>query len=406
MQRLGYFKHLVRRVTSTNTASIENLGNDLINVVTRKVSVPLTDELANYIRIRLSDRVYDKQKKIVDEWQKNGSPIPGTDLLVEIQDLFLSDRSIPSGVGKLVKDDNNIYPPFGINLGLLRAGTNSTTTRAISFLHLVSEQELKAFIEYIPGVNPLLLTQQQSLLLLYSLLDNDGEIVTPLWWFLSKSEPFNDRNAGDLLPSIYRSVIARHRKRALSVDMRERLAVLEKSAGSIALQADKIRYAGGTAREHASRPRLEPYVDIGIFDKPDRLKYEYTFSNAGRVWAERFGGEKSSEDIEILLQTRYFATAANALGRTPELLPDDEIPTYLRDAWKTISSPNGYAPIEEIALLAGINSLFNNNKIFEIASARDALIAFQKNNPYQVRFTVDRLGNLAHAKFIDESGAS
>jgi hypothetical protein len=188
--------------------------------------------------------------------------------------------------------------------------------------------------------------------------------------------------------------------------MRERLAVLEKSAGSIALQADKIRYAGGTAREHASRPRLEPYVDIGIFDKPDRLKYEYTFSNAGRVWAERFGGEKSSEDIEILLQTRYFATAANALGRTPELLPDDEIPTYLRDAWKTISSPNGYAPIEEIALLAGINSLFNNNKIFEIASARDALIAFQKNNPYQVRFTVDRLGNLAHAKFIDESGAS
>jgi hypothetical protein len=66
-------------------------------------------------------------------------------------------------------------------------------------------------------------------------------------------------------------------------------------------------------------------------------------------------------------------------------------------AWKSIKSPDGYAPIEELALVAGIEALLDHRHILEVATAREALIAYQKANPYQVRFTVNRLGVLAHA---------
>jgi Skp family chaperone for outer membrane proteins len=37
----------------------------------------------------------------------------------------------------------------------------------------------------------------------------------------------------------------------------------------------------------------------------------------------------------------------------------------------------------------------------KIATARQALIGYQKANPYKVRFTVDRMGVLAHARFLE-----
>ena len=52
MQRLGYLKRLLRRVQSTSTTNLENLGNDLIDSVTLKVRVPLNKDRARYIKIR------------------------------------------------------------------------------------------------------------------------------------------------------------------------------------------------------------------------------------------------------------------------------------------------------------------------------------------------------------------
>ena len=58
MQRLGYLKRLVKRVTTTSTSNLDNLGHDLLDVVTRKVRVPLDERLASYIKVRLSDSAY------------------------------------------------------------------------------------------------------------------------------------------------------------------------------------------------------------------------------------------------------------------------------------------------------------------------------------------------------------
>jgi hypothetical protein len=386
------------------SSNLDNIGNDLVEMASRKYRVQLDATKANYIKVRLSDRAYKTLKDQADNWIKNGGEPPV--IQMELQDLYLSDPTLPSQVGKLVKEDWRKYPALGINLGLIRAGTYSANTRAISLLHFTPEVEIQAFQEYLPVSNPFHLDFKQGYLLLYSLLQGDGEVAAPLFVQLAKSgqSVFNDRFVGDYLPEIYQAVSVHHRNRAIGVEMRERLQILEQSAASIVVQRGKDSYEGGSAREEAARPRIEPYVDIGLFNKPNPMKYEYQFAQAGLRWAEALHGVKDSQAIEEFLHKKFFATSAAAqaiIART--LTSSDEIVPRLRSAWKAISSSNGYVPIEEMALVAGIKALVDEQLIIEIATARDALIAFQKANPYQVRFSVDRLGALAHAKFIDES---
>ncbi|MEN4101115.1 MAG: hypothetical protein ROW52_14440, partial [Anaerolineaceae bacterium] len=320
---------------------------------------------------------------------------------MELQDLFLSDPMMPSQVGKLVKKDWRKYPPLGVSLGLIRKGTYSANTRALSFLTLVPEEELKSFQEYQPNNNPLIINQQQSILLLYCFLSNDGEVVAPLWKKLQEQKNFTDRDAGDLIPDIYRKIINRHQKRALSADERDRLQVLEKSAESILRWKNKSDYAGG-AREEASRSRVEPYADIGLYSKPDPAKYEYTFSKVGQDWVNNLPEIETSEQIRDFLYYSFFSACAAAWKPFSTPLTDPQaVLIQLYHAWNKIKSSSDYAPIEEISLLAGINALVDSQRIINLKTARDILLAYQKENPYKIRFTVDRLGMLAHVRFIE-----
>lgn len=406
MQRLGYLKCLVRRITSGTTSNLDNVGNDLLDLCMKKINVDLNEDRAAYIKVRLFDRAYKSLKEQVTNWEKDTS-IPVL-IQMEIQDLYLADPTIPSRVGKLVREDWRKYPPFGINLGLIREGTYSANTRALSLLYLTTEREQKAFLEYIPEQNPLKISQKQGILFLYSLIENDGEVILPLFeqLLLSNQEAFTDRAAGNLLPEIYYGIISRYRTKLLSVDLRERLEVLEKSAQSIIEARKNEKYEGGSAREEAIRPRLEPYVDIGLFTKPNSMKYEYSFSPIGQRWVCSFTGQEDSAGIEEFLSRRFFQSISKGweIDSEPLTAPDEIVP-YLKRAAKAISSSSGYAPIEELALLSGIEALVDDHKIFEIGAAREAIIAFQKANPYQVRFTVDRMGVLAHAKFVEDDQA-
>ena len=97
------------------------------------------------------------------------------------------------------------------------------------------------------------------------------------------------------------------------------------------------------------------------------------------------------------LANRFFTTAAAAwaIPAQPISAPEEVVPHLLR-ASKAIRSPGGYAPIEEMALVAGIEGLLDHGVIIEPEAARKAIIVYQKDHPYEVRFTVDRMGVLAH----------
>lgn len=402
MQRLGYLKRLIKRVASTASSNLDNVGNDLVDTVLKKVRVPLTPERVTYIKIRLFDQSYKTLKQQADQWLKQGGDAP--EALMELQDIYLADPCLPSQVGKLVKDNWQKYPWLGVNLGLIREGTFSITTRGLSLLYYVTDEEHHSFSEYLPNANPFKLSVSQGLLLLYSCIENDGDVFIPLIRAIANEQlpTFSDRDAGNLLPEIYHSVVSRFRGRALAIELRERLQVISENAQQIINARKTDKYTGGGLREESSRPRLEPYVDIGLFTKPNPLRYEYTLSPVGLAWAAAVQSVDGSAAIDGFLKSQFFYTAAQAWQIPGHHLTDrDDIVQRLRRSAQVISSSSGYAPIEELALLAGIDGLVQDHLIIEQDAAREALLAYQKEHPYEVRFTVDRMNTLAHAKFMD-----
>ena len=395
MQRLGFLTYLVSRCAILETSNIETLGHDLTDTVTRQLRVGLTPDLADYVRRRLTDRTYHQLREQVAAWEQ-GKTIE--QFFIEIQDLYLSDPKLPSRTGKLVSEDWRKYPYWGINLGLLRAGTWSAFERGLALLRLTPKAQLQAFREYQPEANPLILSPDQRLLLLYCLLENDGDVLKQLYPRLTELESFSDREAGDLLPGILRAIGQRFWNQSLPVEERDKLDRLLKIAESIEKWRGRA-YSGGGANIEAITPRVEPFTDLGFLGKEDPYRYEYQPSPAGRAFFAALG---PNANVEAFLETAFFETWVAAFGpEDARPAKEDEMRAALVRAWNEIRSPLGYAPIKDVALLAGIRSVTETGVRFEIAAARQHLRDWQKESPTSVRFGVDRDGKMAHVRLLE-----
>ena len=69
-------------------------------------------------------------------------------------------------------------------------------------------------------------------------------------------------------------------------------------------------------------------------------------------------------------------------------------------AGNTLQSSLGYSPITDVGLLAGIRLLTEKGRVLELARTTELLKELQKQDPGFVRFTVDRMGVMAHVKFL------
>src|SRR5262249_44185956 len=133
MQRLGYLKLLCARAAMFETSNLSTLGHHLVETVTQRVRVnaPLPPDLTDYVRTRLTDGAYrDLRKEVLSQ---NG---PGRPIAMEIQDVYLADKSLPSRTGKLVMENWKRFPYFGTALELIKKGVYSALTRSLVLLHL------------------------------------------------------------------------------------------------------------------------------------------------------------------------------------------------------------------------------------------------------------------------------
>ncbi len=395
MQRLGYLKYLLQRCVAQETSNAETLGHDLTDTVTRNVRAVLTPELADYVRRRLTDGTYRSLRDQVLAWERGEA---AAQVSMELQDLYLSDPRLPSRTGKLVPEDWRKYPYLGVHLGLIRAGTWSPFERGLALLCLTPKPQLDAFREYNSQSNPFYLSAEQRTLLLYCVLENDGDVLKQLYARLGEAGAFSDRDAGDLLPEIFRSINQQFWNRSLPVEERERLDRLLKIAKSVEQWRGRS-YSGGGAREEAIKVRVEPLTDLGFLLKDDPYRYEYCLSPGGRAFFATLG---PTVDVETFLDTAYFQTWAAAFGPSDaRVARADEIRAALARAWNELKSPLGYAPIVDVALLGGIYALTEQGVYFEIATARQFLRDWQKESPTALRFSVDRMGTMAHVRMLN-----
>ncbi|MDO9579416.1 MAG: hypothetical protein Q7J06_02450, partial [Bacteroidales bacterium] len=222
MQRLGFLKPLVWRAAQSATNNPSTLGKELIAFVSQKLSIALSPRLEEYIKAVLTDPIYRNIRTIASKPVEDSLDKPKVQ--IELQDLYLANSELPSRRGKLINDDWNKYPYLALNLGLLGKGTYSLLVRGQSFLSLVSDCEKKVFgrrgsIPFSEGLNFLQLTIPQKLLLLFSFIEGDGDVLKKLYGkLLSISELLTDRETGGYLPEIYRAIIKEYRTKARSGD--------------------------------------------------------------------------------------------------------------------------------------------------------------------------------------------
>ena len=403
MQRLGFLKHLIWRASQSATNNLSTLGKDLVNAVSQRVSVALLPYLQEYIKTALTDPIYKNLRSMA------AGPLEETSdksiVQVEKQDIYLADFDIPSRRGKLVKEDWRKYPYLALDLGQLRKGTYSLLVRGQSFLSLVREEERKAFS--MVGVassngnsNPFRLTMPQRLLLLFSIIDRDGDVINRLYRkLLSLCEPFTDREAGDYLPEIYRAIAKESRPKVRSGDDLSRIQKLLDTATKIEAWKGKP-YTGKGARELTVTVRLEPLVDLGLLSKPGSFAYRYQIPEPTKTFFEPL---IKSESIEHFLHYCFFDASNKVFNLNREHRADREtILPEIQKAYTVLKSTLGYAPILEVALLAGIYSITDAGSYFEISEAIDTLKSFQKERPTLIRFNVDRWGALTVVKFNSE----
>jgi hypothetical protein len=395
MQRVGFLKLLCAQTARVETSNIDTVGKQFVQTLLKRVRLmpPYSESLREYVRLRLTDRVYHDLRKAV----LNGSATTSA-VSLEMQDLYLADSTLASSTGKLVDADWRRYPYLATALDFIKLGTYSIMTRALVLLAVTPKEEIAAFDTHDKGHNPLRISPQQASVLLYCFIDNDAEIIYRLFHTLIdlKDKNFDERTAGDFLPQIIRESANSFRNVSLPLEDRERLGMLEKVAGSIADWKGKP-YTGSGSREEFIRVRLEPYCDLGLFTKPDKHRFAYRATPALRTLITNWHDLEATDDF---LEQRFFTTLAGLHRLKARKAKDDEVKKALLEAGQTLKSALGYSPITDVGLLAGIRLLFQQKRILELSWTRTFLRAWQKEEPNLVRFTVDRMGALAYVKFL------
>jgi hypothetical protein len=133
-----------------------------------------------------------------------------------------------------------------------------------------------------------------------------------------------------------------------------------------------------------------------LFSKPDRNRFAYKLTPAFR----RFMADWNGTDVDYFLENRFFTTLAGMHGISAKAAGETEARNAIRDAGEALKSTLGYSPIRDCSLLAGIRLLFDHQRVLELGTSFNTLRDWQKAEPEIVRFTVDRMGELAYVKFL------
>jgi len=395
MQRLGYLKFLVYRCSMQDATTVSSLGKALIEKVTKKKLIQLTPELKEYIQKRLTDSIYRKLREAVKKINVDDSYTQS--FSVELQDFYLASKKLASKTGKLVSEDWRKYPYLTPALGLVRKESYSLLVRGKVFLEFISSEEIESFNKFAPEYNPFYLNLKQKIIMLFSLLENDGDVLKLLYSHLIQlADSFSDREAGDFLPEVYRNVASYYNSKTRSGDEKDRLFRLLKSAESIEKWKGKP-YSGKGAREEDITVRLEPYVDLSLITKQDPFRYEYGFSDKGKLL---FRDIVNCEQIDSYLSSQFFNSVNQAFSLNASEASDEKMLKEIFQCYQRIKSTLGYAPIKELALMAGIKLLTEQKEYIEIGRATQFIMQYQKDHPYDVRFQVDRSGAPVYIKFL------
>jgi hypothetical protein len=400
MQRAG-------ALLAVTDAAHETRSTDLAGITTRYVealwrSIQLEDE-SDVARVQTyidEQRLRERYPKF---YGKPGALQPGE--RVDAQDFWLADRSLPSSTGAIRRQSAHELPQLASELQLLRPENYTRTDRG-NALRVVSMRKIQALTGDARTENPLALTSGQQLLLLFTFLDADFDVVREIYrdLLLREETMFTRADVSGVLPDACRRLIRQWQPEARRGHNLEKLLRLQELAKEIEKsQAErKVRSRTGTTWGGARPPestgtvRLEPYVDLALLGKPERSKYTYAFNDRQRGF---FSALVEAADPSAFLENDLIVAYLRSQGQESERSDDDAIWHAITNAYEALRSRLGYAAFREVVLLA-IAQLVDagTERYFEIADGIGVIRRQKESDPRSIKFGVARGGGLTYIK--------
>lgn len=396
MQRLGFLKYVVASASPQRPQTGASIGRALLNTVSRKHETIIRPEMKEYF-----DRVFSEQhySDFRSRLKKAIEQQPSVQVDLELQDIYLSQDILPSKRGRILSEkekDLHVFPTLAVSLGFLSPDDSVLTSRGRLFANSVSSSENDSFSR-VSDVNPLIITHEQTMILLFSFLQADSDLISLLYPIIIKKEGlFTDYEIGNHIGDLLESYLSKAEKSASSMQDKTDIAKLKKTNAKIKAWKNK-EYSGVGARDEWATIRLEPYVDMGLFKKPDKFSFKYELTNGGRKFLYYF---ETNNNVESFLYNNYISAAAQLFGiETSAVFNSDEALDYLKQSNRLLSNNIGYSDLIDTALLSAIKLLLERKRVLEIEKAINILREAQKNAPRDIHFNIDRWGKVKFISF-------
>lgn len=382
MQRLAFLKAITLISSTEKVFSQTEISEALGKLVRKKVPWP--------------KNISEDERKELREYLNKGPKRSGNANFVETQFLYLF-QGLPSRTGCLTDHSvaNYDFPYLAVCTRLLRPNNYARSSFGDILFLLMSDKEKESFSSIDRINNPFILTPQQKIFFLYIFVSSDGDVQARLQEkLINLNRGFSRETAGRLLINVFQDLVDTCKRLVISGKDLQELNELRDSVNKLRCQK-ATSHAG--PREQLVTMRLESLVDMGILTKefPDRYLYNYT--EFGIKFLKEFIKNK---DINNFLKRKFFSKVVESMGFKAKMVYDsEEIFEMILGTYKKLRGQMGFAPFEEIFLLANISHLFSKEKkYFELEMGENVLKEMQKKHPDKVMFNIDRRGSLSYLK--------
>jgi hypothetical protein len=381
MQRLGFLKCVAAIASPSQGQTLEGLTQRFESTITQ--------------RTMLSDETKTRFAEYVKRFQLHKRYTAGSGTNVQLQDAYLSDPRLPSASGAITGEATRVgyrhavyveIPAWAARLQVIRERNYSLTDRG-KLLRLFSSHE--SWDSFEPVNNPFLIDRPQAFLFLYCLIDADGDLLQLIYRkVLSKGcDSFERGQIGEIAGEALKELATTRLSHQFSGVAKQRLQKAAKIIESILRQPKGSGYG---PRESVATPRVEPLVDCGWLQKPERSTYAYRLTDDGKEALARLAdsGSVSSFLTEHLVEL------------VSRVRPPPTQPTLrcLRGAYEDLKSGLGYVSIRELVLGSIAKMLQAGEPPYSVATLEKLLLAAPARYGPLVRLAQGRIGGLAQVR--------
>ena len=399
-QRVGATLGVLAGASESHVTSLDGISRIYEGLIRRQVVIPAerSDAVYQYLK---EQRLWERHPAL-----QGMGPDQLAGQRIDIQDLWLSDPSLPSASGAITEQVVDELPQLATGMRLLREHNYTLTDRGRA-LRAAAAAQVGGLETGTVEPNAFRLSVGGNLLFLFSLLEVDFDFLQAAYanaMPLLKSAGFTRMEFALGLDAACQELRKSWMRRARSGEDRQRVNKLDdlaKKIGEVKRKREEPghgKWGGGRTPDQLATLRLEPLVDVGLLTRRSRFEYRYRLSPSQLGFFETMTIASSPEEF---IDHQMCGALLGALGIARQRLEPEQIWELVKAAYAELRSSMGYASFREVVLLAMARAIDHEDGFFELADGVEVLHEQQRRTPRSVRFGVTRGGGITYVKISE-----